>query len=230
MKQIKSILLLALGVMFAAACSSSSDSEPTTTTQDVAFVSYEASQTQVTLNGLTKAVDTDNIENPVNWVTVAPQNYSGSGAPTVMISVTENESQQARSAIVTIKDKDKNTAILNISQPAYQPRQLSLGLTMSGNAAEEDFTLDILKKAIKSIDYSATWLSVQQNAYTSGAPSVKITVQANPTADPREATVSIIATNGDQLTLTVTQEGKISDSIEDIHNTETDQPAYSRKL
>ena len=70
-----------------------------------------------------------------------------------------------------------------------------------------------------------------KDTYTSGSPSVKVKAEANPKERPSTASVIIIATNGDQLTLTVTQgaKGAPNYGIEDPHDQESDQPAYSRQ-
>lgn len=232
MKQIKSICLLALSVVLSVACSSDSDSpkeEPKTTTQDVVFDSYDQLQKEVTLTGLAASID--NIENNNSWVTnVAPQTYSGTGSLKVTITVAANTSKDKRVGVVTVKDAKKNTVILTVTQPAYQAKQYSQALAMAANGESKDITLTDLTTAISSIDTSVSWLTVTQQSYTSGSPTITVKAEANTQETARQATIVITATNGDQVTLTITQDAKEPSNIEDVHNTESDQPAYSRQF
>ena len=75
---------------------------------------------------------------------------------------------------------------------------------------------------------------IKQN-YTSGSPAISITATDNMkdgfSTDARSCTLTVKAINGDQVVLTVIQEGHQYElpktGIDDSHNTPTDQPAYS---
>ena len=68
--------------------------------------------------------------------------------------------------------------------------------------------------------------------YTSGAPVVVFTATSNPNTSERNTKVIIVGTSQDKVSITVTQKGASSTpsdggTIEDTHNTVTDQPAYA---
>jgi hypothetical protein len=77
-------------------------------------------------------------------------------------------------------------------------------------------------------------LTVIEQSYTSGPPQIKLNATANTGKDERKCNVTITANSGDKVILTVTQQGKSDEDeegtgIDDIHGTQTDKPAYSRK-
>lgn len=244
MKQIKALLLMTVSIVLLTMCSRDPEPDPTpeppvtptTTTQTVTFKASEQLQQTVTLTGLKAAVA--DIDNKNTWVTnITPLSYGGTGAPSVLISVSENTNKELRSGVVSFKDTKQNTVILTVSQSgleeqAYEPQQFAQSLTMAATGGEQSLTLADLTTAISSIGTPTdTWMTVTKEAYTSGSPSVKVKTEANPQEQPRTASVIITATNGDQLTLSVTQAAKEAPNygIDDTHDTVTDQPAYSRQ-
>lgn len=93
-----------------------------------------------------------------------------------------------------------------------------------------------LKNEIKEMGGGAEWLMVIKQNYTSGSPAISLTATDNMkdgiSTDARNCTLTVKAVNGDQVVLTVIQEGHQYEApktgIDDSHNTPTDQPAYSR--
>lgn len=98
------------------------------------------------------------------------------------------------------------------------------------------YTFGDLRNAIKEIEGGAEWLMVIKQNYTSGSPAISLTATDNMkdgfSTDARNCTLTVKAINGDQVVLTVIQEGHQYEppktGIDDSHNTPTDQPAYSR--
>ena len=109
-------------------------------------------------------------------------------------------------------------------------------VTLSSEKADTTVTLDNLKSAIKDdgLEYDADWLTVIKQGYTSGSPSLRLiatdNVKDDESTNSRNCTVTVTATSGDKVLLSVTQEGEERKTgIDDSHDIPTDQPAYSRK-
>lgn len=90
-----------------------------------------------------------------------------------------------------------------------------------------DITLSQLNAEVTNISTSAEWVSASKSNYTSGAPSIHITVQPNKGTTERSCTMLITSANKDELTLTIEQEAP--PAIDDMHNETSGTPAYSRK-
>ncbi len=106
-------------------------------------------------------------------------------------------------------------------------------ITLPSNATEETIALNRLSDAIETVQNSASWLNVEKLAYSSGSPQVKISTTSNTSTDERQCSVLITSISGDKIILSVTQHGKSEGSSEgtgiyDIHNSQTDEPAYVR--
>ena len=98
-------------------------------------------------------------------------------------------------------------------------------LSLDALGSTEVFIIDKLISAITDIDNTADWITITIPSYSSGAPKIEITWKNNDTADKRVATVLLKTAESDQITLTINQD--VKSSIDDIHNTQTDQPALS---
>lgn len=248
MKQIKALLLLAIGIIFFISCGGDdpviSETEPvkpempTTTNQSVTFKANVQLQQNVSLTGLKAEVS--NFDNNISWVTsIIPLGYSGSGAPTVTITVSENTESVSRSGDVTFSDTKGNRVVLTITQlnpdspiNPYVPQSYQQSFTFnSWEAGTQSVKLDNLSTAVKQIDHESgvNWLIIEKESYTSGEPNVKLTATANDDTTDRSTTVTIIAENDDKVELTVKQPGRTY-GIDDTHNNQSDQPAYSRQL
>ena len=113
-------------------------------------------------------------------------------------------------------------------------RAFTQELTLPASESEQTVTITKLSVGIENIQNSAQWLTVIKQTYTSGSPQVKLSATANTSKDERKCNVTITANSGDKVILTVTQQGKSEEDeegtgIDDIHGTQTDKPAYSRK-
>ena len=76
--------------------------------------------------------------------------------------------------------------------------------------------------------HPSSWLTITKEAYTSGAPKVKLKATENMQTTKRSAYVVFVAAK-DTLALTINQ--AVYQSGTDVNNpndTSTDQPAYSR--
>ena len=225
MKQFKLLLLLTIGALFAVSCGDDAeDNKPTTTSIDVVLDNSDQLQKEIVLKGLT-AIET--IENNASWVTATQIKNDESGAAKILVNIAENTNSEKRIAIISVKDANKNTVIVNITQPGFAGKLFTQKLEVSGYGEEKVLTCSELTSAIKNIKVEANWLTAE--ATGSDSHSVKVIASPNTTDDVREANVIINAENGDRLTLTVAQRVKEGSNLEEPNNTESDQPAYSRR-
>ena len=93
-------------------------------------------------------------------------------------------------------------------------------------------TLDEVREPVESFKVKDSWLTVTVTPYTTGAPTLKLSVTSNTSTDERKTIVSVVTESGAKLELTVIQKGKPNtqqedNTIEGTHNSETDQPAYA---
>lgn len=109
------------------------------------------------------------------------------------------------------------------------PQTYSQTVTVSAQGGTQTVKLSDLKSAVSSVSTTPTWLVISPQFYSSGAPTIKLEVEPNANTTERECTVSVLATSGDKVQLTVKQKsGSEPDpSIEDPHNEQTDQPAFA---
>ncbi len=98
----------------------------------------------------------------------------------------------------------------------------------------QTYTVSDLKKNISGeiSNTGSTWLTVEKLPYSSGSPQVKLSYKAN-TGGERSAVVIFRDDDNNQVNLTVEQPEAeepepVKTGIEDPHNTQSDQPAYSR--
>lgn len=119
----------------------------------------------------------------------------------------------------------------NPPTPTTNGKFLTMSHELPAKASEEVLTLTGLSSSISQMageDHTSSWLTVTKEAYTSGAPKVKLKATENLQTTKRSAYVVFVAAK-DTLALTINQ--AIYQSGTDVNNpsdTPTDQPAYSR--
>lgn len=105
-------------------------------------------------------------------------------------------------------------------------------VTLPSTDADVVVTLGDLNTAVRELDGLADWLTVIKQSYISGAPSVRLIAQDNDGDGDRSCVVTVTATSGDKVLLSVLQKKKEQQEpktgIDDLHGDVTDQPAYSR--
>ena len=101
-------------------------------------------------------------------------------------------------------------------------------VSLSADKQDKTVTLNGLSSAIDSAEKESgsSWLTATPQSYVSGSPTIIISVAANTATSTRSATVTVKDTKKNTVTLTVSQQG-ISNNINNVHNTNTDQPAYA---
>ena len=131
-------------------------------------------------------------------------------------------------------DDPKEPSPLNPVDPEPTGQTYQQAETLPAEDADKTVTLTNMTTAVKDLEYDADWLTVARQSYTSGSPTLRLTATDNvkdgETTNVRSCTVTVTATNGDKVLLSVTQQGaERKTGIDDSHDVPTDQPAYSRK-
>lgn len=121
-------------------------------------------------------------------------------------------------------DDDEST----IDGHSYQQSE-----TLPATDADEIIIISSLTTEINKVTGGAKWLTVLIEDYTSGSPSLRLIATDNvsdgKTTQVRSCSLTISSLSGDKTILSVTQEGiEMKTGIDDSHDIETDQPAYSR--
>ena len=109
-------------------------------------------------------------------------------------------------------------------------KHLTQTCELPAGPSEVIITLRGLSSQIERISGSATWLSISAEPYNSGQPEVKISAKENQQTSVRQQDISFYAAR-DTLVLTVKQaapESAPSTDTGHLHDTPTDQPAFSR--
>ena len=103
-------------------------------------------------------------------------------------------------------------------------------ITLPSYASEQLVTINQLQSSIATVKNSASWLTAEPQFYSSGSPKVKLRATANTAKAERKCNVTITASSGDKVTLSIIQQGTSDGAgIDDLHNSQTDKPAYRRQ-
>jgi hypothetical protein len=109
----------------------------------------------------------------------------------------------------------------------------TLSKTVDSGASTFTINLTDLKNSIDKVDCSATWISVSEVKDNSNTPSVKVNVLENTTKEQREANIYVTDVKKNNVILTIIQNASSNTEedhdIDDKHDDESDNPAYSRK-
>ena len=102
---------------------------------------------------------------------------------------------------------------------------------LDANGTQQTLTLSDLNCKIETIQNSNKWLTVYAKNYISGSPEIELSATENTSHEQRQCSVTINATNGDIVMLSVTQEGaeELKTDIDDSHDVPTDKPAYVKQ-
>ena len=114
--------------------------------------------------------------------------------------------------------------------PVVEPKTYTQDVTLPSNGSKKNVTLNQLQASIAAVENSSSWLTVEAQPYTSGSPQVKLRSTDNTAKKERKCSVTITATSGDKVVLSVTQQGGYEGTeIDDLHGSQTDKPAYRRQ-
>lgn len=108
------------------------------------------------------------------------------------------------------------------------PQTYTQSVTVPATSGEQVVTLSNLKSSVSSVGNAPSWIVISPQYYTSGAPTLKLEYQENTATTSRDCKVTVLASSGDKVVLTITQQAsEVKSGIDDIHNDPTDQPAFS---
>ena len=117
------------------------------------------------------------------------------------------------------------------------PQTYTQSLTIKAEGGEQTVTLHNLSSAVSSVGSTPDWLIVSPQFYSSGAPTILLVAQENTETSERKCDITLTASSGDKVILSVTQQaasgggggtgGGSGNDIDDVHNDQTDQPAYA---
>lgn len=110
--------------------------------------------------------------------------------------------------------------------PAAQPQTYQQSVNLTAIGVEMIVKLQNLSSAIRSVENCPVWIVITPQTYTSGVPSIKLEAQENKVPEERLCEVTIVATSGDKLILTIIQQACTTTGIDDAHDEPTDQSAY----
>lgn len=119
------------------------------------------------------------------------------------------------------------TACPNNSEP--EPQSYTQEIVLPSNASEQEITLNQLHSSIATVQESVSWLTVENLIYYSGSPRVKLCTTINTAKVDRKCNVTITDSSGSMLILSVTQQGASEGTEIDLHNSQTDKPAYRHR-
>ena len=129
-----------------------------------------------------------------NWLTVAAALSSGAGNGNVVYSVSPNPTMSARSGTITVTP-DKKSGLAAKTHKVTQPAATSMVSEDNHDfdAKGDSFEVDVAVGDIVnwSITCNASWVTIDGGLSRIGPGKVKIATAANPTVEPREATITI---------------------------------------
>lgn len=103
-----------------------------------------------------------------------------------------------------------------------------MDINMDASASSQTIELSSLKSNISTATCSATWITLARQSYTTGSPKIMIEASANTSASSRNCTITVTATDGNKVIITVIQKGTSQTSGQPQTNNEvSDQQPYS---
>ena len=129
-----------------------------------------------------------------NWLTVAAERSSGAGNGNVVYSVSPNPTMSARSGTITVTPEAKS-GLAAKTHRVTQPAATSMvsednhDFDAKGDSCEVDVAVGGIVNW--SITCNASWVTIDGGLSRIGPGKVKIATAANPTVEPREATITI---------------------------------------
>lgn len=107
----------------------------------------------------------------------------------------------------------------------------SRSVTLDAKGTQQTMTLYEFNNKISNIENDNAWLVVYASYYTFGSPDIVLKATVNTSKQQRQGSVTINATNGDKVILSVKQEGdeEQKTDIDNLHDAPTDKPAYIKQ-
>ena len=233
MKYVKSSFIALMALLTIVACGGGGDGDESGGGGSTAGKNYRQSVT-LPATGAEQIVELDGITAEINsitgaedWLTILK---NGEKPSNVKLVAKDNESLENRRCFVTIVDKANNSLVLTVTQNRRDAITYKQSVTLPPTDAVAEVELKDLKYEIKYISGNASWLTVQK-AFKDGTAWVTLKATDNEKKEDRSCTVVITGQSNDEVRLSVIQTKKAgpdNDGINDSHDMQTDQPAYSR--
>ena len=102
-----------------------------------------------------------------------------------------------------------------------------MDVNLDASASSKTIELSSLKTSISTISSSESWLTASKQSYSSGSPKIQITATANTSTISRECKVTVIASDDNEVVITVVQNGHPQPQTNDEVS---DKDALSREL
>ena len=129
-----------------------------------------------------------------NWLTVAAERSAGAGNGNVVYSVSPNPTMSARTGTITVTPEAKS-GLAAKTHTVTQPAATSMVSEDNHDfdARGDSFEVDVAVGDIVnwSVSCNADWVTIDGGTSRVGPGKVKIATAANPTVEPREATITI---------------------------------------
>ena len=112
-----------------------------------------------------------------------------------------------------------------------RPFTYYMDINLEATTGSQTVVLSDLKTNISTAVSSASWLTPSRQTYTSGSPKIMIEATANTAATSRNCTVTVTATDGNKVIITVIQKGTSQTSDQPQTKDEvSDQQPYSMEV
>ena len=109
-----------------------------------------------------------------------------------------------------------------------RPSTYYMDINLEATASSQTVVLSNLKTNVSTAISSASWLTPSRQAYTSGSPKITIEATANTASSSRNCTVTVTATDGNKVIITIIQKGTSQTSDQPQTKDEvSDQQPYS---
>ena len=106
-----------------------------------------------------------------------------------------------------------------------------MDVSMDATAGSQTIVLDKLNTNVSTAVSSASWLTPSRQAYTSGSPKITIEATVNTASSSRNCTVTVTATDGNKVIITIIQKGTSQTSDQPQTKDEvSDQQPYSMEI
>lgn len=106
-----------------------------------------------------------------------------------------------------------------------------MDVNLDAGVCSQTLVLNNLNTNVSTATSSASWLTLTRQSYTSSSPQIIIEATANTSASSRNCTVTVTATDGNRVIITVIQKGT-SQSTGQPETTDevSDQQPYSMEM
>ena len=112
-----------------------------------------------------------------------------------------------------------------------RPSTYYMDINLEETAGSQTVVLSSLKTNVSTAISSASWLTPSRQAYTSGSPKITIEATVNTASSSRNCTVTVTATDGNKVIITIIQKGTSQTSDQPQTKDEvSDQQPYSMEV